>query len=346
VDEFLLATPAAEHAHNSLICAIVFNVGRDTPEPGPAVWVSAASDKTVGPTTAKPVITSDAGEQRLKREVMAVPPRDRRRFKAAAPDENAQLQRPSASEEYYYYLGGKIKAPDAVPASAGGLTKTNWDLEIKKGYGMPLSVETQEFPDTNSIFARMVPKCYEESLAGGTNQQCAELVQISAEIFFKDFLSQAYNRTRSNGPTYENSAGGGMLTSAYKKELIREEAQVKAGKLQRTIEDGLLPIEAKEAYARRPLGLADIQLASRVAPTLWNGKRHIGWQVNEATLEYEQDEFRAERAMLQATTNGDVTDGEDAMDVDDDDYGWEGTAHDEQEALGSLLADCLTAAGP
>lgn len=91
-DNFVLATPATEHAHNSLICAILFNTSADAPEGGPAAWVSAASDKTTSASTAKQANTSNVGEQRLKAEVMSIPPRDRRRLKAIdKPDEDAPI---------------------------------------------------------------------------------------------------------------------------------------------------------------------------------------------------------------------------------------------------------------
>ena len=71
-DNFLLATPAVEHAHNSLICAIFHNTTREVPDQAPAVWVSAATDKSANGLTSKPSVASDAAEQRLKVEVKAL----------------------------------------------------------------------------------------------------------------------------------------------------------------------------------------------------------------------------------------------------------------------------------
>lgn len=79
-DHFLAQDPAIEHIHNQLIVGIFTNVGRDPPEPGVAPFVSA-NDKPI--SLAKP-LAGDAAEQRLKTEVMQLPPRDRKRLKEVA----------------------------------------------------------------------------------------------------------------------------------------------------------------------------------------------------------------------------------------------------------------------
>src|SRR2546423_3242828 len=110
-DNFLLATPAVEHAHNSLICAIILNSTREIPDQGPAAWVSAATDKVPNALASKPGVASDAAEQRLKVEVMSLMPRDRRRIKAIAADkaEDEAAARRNIYEEYY--RASKIKVP-------------------------------------------------------------------------------------------------------------------------------------------------------------------------------------------------------------------------------------------
>jgi transcriptional coactivator HFI1/ADA1 len=344
-DNFVLATPATEHAHNSLVCAIIYNTTADAPEGGPAAWVSAASDKTTSASTTKPANTSDVGEQRLKAEVMSIPARDRRRLKAiSAPDEDLL---PTSSYETYYQ-SSKIRAPDSTPATAGGLAKTNWDLEIKKRYTQPLFSETAEFPDSNAASSRMAPICYEESITAGAAPQCAELVSIAAEAYLKDFLGGIFHRTRSNGPTLESGLGGGIQTASYKRALVTENSDLKAGKLQKSRDTGLLPIEAREALTRRPLGLADIRAAQTVVKGLFNGMPLIGVQVSESSFESEQEEWLKERKVEEkyfaergySFANGKGNDP-DEMDVDDEDCGWIGASAGDKEPLGSLLEDCL-----
>jgi transcriptional coactivator HFI1/ADA1 len=314
------------------------------------VWVSSATDKSANGLTSKPSVASDAAEQRLKVEVMALLPRDRRRIKAIAADkaEDDAAARRNIYEEYY--RASKIRVPDSVPASAGGLNKTNWDLEIRKRYAQPLFSETLEFPDAAAIYARMVPICYEESVAAGANQTCAELVAIATESHVKDFLAQIFDRTRSNGPKYDNGAGGGVFTGAYKRQLEREEEDFKNGKVQKGRENGLLPVEAREAMTRRPIGMADMKVAANIGRGLWNGMPLIESTIVEAALEDELDEWRKDRAAEQdwisaakmyALANGVDDTADDPMDMDDEEIGWEGVARADRETLGSLLEDCL-----
>ena len=371
VDHFLLLTAATEHAHNSFICAIMHNATRDVPDPGTAAWVSAATDKAAGTVTSKPAITSDAAEQRLKTEIKQIARRDKNRIKAFGADksEDDSLLRRNAYEDQYN--ASRIKASHDIPIAPGGITKTNWDLEIKKRYQQPLYSEAVEFPDANSIFARMVPICYEEAVASGSSIQAAEYVGFASEIFLKDFLSGIFNRTRANGPRYEpNVAAGGVLTGTYKKQVLHEEAEVKDQRLKLDGDTGLLPVEARAAVGRRPLAIGDLKLAGSVTRGLWNGMPTIGRNISEASLETEQEEWRAERKLLESArstfpfqstqamktgliTNGVAINGNIAAadsggggavtgdDDPDDNYGWEGTGAAESEALKSLLQDCL-----
>src|ERR1700712_94170 len=92
------------------------------------------------------------------------------------------------------------KVAEAVPASAGGLQKTNWDIEIRKRYAQPLASETGEFPDTSTIESRMLPICYENGLVSGHSPDAAQFMSVATETFLKQFLSSVYDKTRSNGP--------------------------------------------------------------------------------------------------------------------------------------------------
>ena len=77
VGPFIIGDANKEHSHNQLISAIYANVTRELPDQGVAPWVSA-NDKPANVTKA---FSGDAAEQRLKHEIMALLPRDRRRIK-------------------------------------------------------------------------------------------------------------------------------------------------------------------------------------------------------------------------------------------------------------------------
>ena len=291
---------------------------------------------------------------------MGLPARDRRRLKNLGaggdkPEDDSTLKRKYED----YYQAGKIRVPENVSPSAGGFNKTNWDLEIRKRYSQPLFSETLEFPDAASIYARMVPICYEETVASGSSVPCAELVAAATETYVKDLLSSVFSRTRANAPKYDNGAAGGVSTGAYLRQLEREEHDFRNGKIQKGRDSGLLPVENREAIARRPIGIGDLKVAGGVGRGLWNGMPLIGSRVAEAAFENELDDWMEERRMLEATaaaaknqhpstaTTGlrgiaDEIIHPDDMDVDDDDYGWQGGGGADREALGSLLEDCLS----
>ncbi|KAJ6086030.1 Transcriptional coactivator SAGA-type complex Ada1/Tada1 [Penicillium sp. IBT 16267x] len=337
VDYILCADPKIEHLHNNFVCAILGNLTRDLPDHGVANWVSA-NDK---PSMVSKPISGDAAEQRLKTEVMQLPPRDRRRIKGI-PERDPSEVKPSELEQYH--LAKQIKLPNQVPASAGGLNKTNWELEIRKRYAQPLAAETGEFPDAESIYARMVPMCYEESLPSGAGLPCAEFVAIATETFVKEVLSSVFARTRSNGPS---GTSNGMMMRKYRQQLEREELAFTRGEIAKDTATGLLPVEAREAAIRRPLGVRDLRLTLELSSGVLG---HMPLIIDQIKGGYFEDELETEKQDRLENGMGQVvevkTADEDEMDIDDDDAlsDWEGGTAADRGQLGSLLDECLSMA--
>lgn len=133
-------------------------------------------------------------------------------------------------------------------------------MEIRKRYSQPLAIETGEFPDIESIQARMTPICYQESLPNGCVPQCAEIMAAATEQYIKEIVGSVLSRTRSN--VVAGGVGGStILTQKYKKQLSLESAAFDEGKLHRTPITNMLPVEAREASTRRALGLGDFKTA-------------------------------------------------------------------------------------
>ncbi|KAL8760276.1 MAG: hypothetical protein Q9199_000175 [Rusavskia elegans] len=294
IDHYVCADPNTVHLHNQLIAAIYGNVLRDVPDQGVAPWVSA-NDK---PTLLSKPLAGDEAEQRLKREVMQLPARDRRRIKEVTD-------------------ARQIKLPDAVPASAGGQVKTNWDLEIRKRYLPPLASETFEFPSPPDLHARMVPICYEESLPNGCNYECAEFISVALDHYMKSVVSNIVGRVRSDLPGINSVGGGVIVTSTHANSTSKE-------------------IKKRDLEPRKPLGTADMRVAISVGgwgemaqmPTVvnsimndWNEGVLEGWVYNEF------DDYQQEMQ----------DDGED----DDESWGWAGGASGDRKQLGALLDECL-----
>jgi len=220
---------------------------------------------------------------------------------------------------------------------------SDWELEIRKRYAQPLASEIGEFPDAESIHARMVPICYEESVVNGAAFPCAMFMAIATENFVKEFLATAFSRTRSNGPS---GTINGTMTRRYRRQLEREEMAFTRGELVRNTANGLLPVEAKEASARQPLGVRDLRLALELGGGLLG---HMPLVVSQIMGGYIEEELDAERQdyMIETANNVDGNDqltGGDEMDIDEVGWDWEGGTIADREQLGSLLDDCLAMA--
>ncbi|RDW74727.1 TADA1 family protein [Aspergillus mulundensis] len=332
IDPIICADQKIEHLHNNFVCAIIANLTRDLPDHGVASWVSA-NDK---PSVVSKPTSGDAAEQRLKTEVMQLPPRDRRRIKAIPEREPHETVRHELEE---YHLAKQIKLPSQVPASAGGLNMTNWELEVRKRYAQPLASETGEFPDAESIHARMTPICYEESVVNGAGVACAEFMAIATETFVKEVLSVVFARTRSNGPS---GTINGMMKRSYKQQLEREELAFTRGEIAKDGATGLLPVEAKEASTRSSLGVRDLRLSLELGSGVLS---HMPLLVDQIMGGYLEDELEADKR----DRFDDIDDTEpmnmvDDMDVDEADWGWEGATSGDHQHLSSLLDECLSMA--
>ncbi|KAL4885365.1 transcriptional regulator of RNA polII, SAGA, subunit-domain-containing protein [Aspergillus karnatakaensis] len=331
IDQIICADQKIEHLHNNFVCAIIGNLTRDLPDHGVASWVSA-NDK---PSVVSKPTSGDAAEQRLKTEIMQLPPRDRRRIKAIPERDPHETVR---NELEQYRLAKQIKLPSQVPASAGGLNMTNWELEVRKRYAQPLASETGEFPDTESIHARMTPICYEESVVNGAGVACAEFMAIATETFVKEVLSVVFSRTRSNGPS---GTINGMMKRSYKQQLEREELAFTRGEIAKDGATGLLPVEAREASTRSSLGVRDLRLSLELGTGVLS---HMPLLIDHIMGGYLEDELEADKQDRFEVDDTKPTNGVDEMDLDEADLGWEGATLGDHDQLGALLDECLSMA--
>lgn len=111
----------------------------------------------------------------------------------------------------------------------------------------------------------MLPFCYETGLTSGHVSDASYFMSVATETFIKEVLSSVFSKTRSNGPGSAGSAGTGggaawIQTYKYRAQLEKEEELSLRGDIQRD-KSGLLPIEARAASERGPLGMADVRTA-------------------------------------------------------------------------------------
>jgi transcriptional coactivator HFI1/ADA1 len=233
----------------------------------------------------------------------------------------------------------------------------DWDLEIRKRYAQPLASESGEFPDTSSIESRMLPICYEVGLTSGHVPEAAHFMAVATETFVKEVLSSIFSKTRSNGPGAAGSVGTGgasswVQTHRYRLQLEKEEEASLRGDIQRD-KSGLLPIEAKAAGERGPLGMADIRTALEIGDC---GMGQMPVMVRHIMLGYREGEVEAWNdftwpdayqvdsglgSSVENDTDTEMLDVNGVGKLESDDYGWEGCDVADRKAMDSILDSIL-----
>ena len=190
----------------------------------------------------------------------------------------------------------------------------------------------------------MVPICYEESLPSGAGLPCAEFMAIATETFVKEVLSAVFSRTRSNGPS---GTINNMMMRKYRQQLEIEELAYTRGEIAKDAATGLLPVEAREASVRRPLGVRDLRLTLELGGGVLGHMPLIVDQIMGGYFEDELETEKQDRLEDGVEPHEDIKQpAEDEMDLDEDEslLDWEGGGVGDREQLSSLLDECLSMA--
>jgi len=215
----------------------------------------------------------------------------------------------------------------------------------------------------------MLPICYETGLTNGHVPDAAHFMTVATETFIKEVLSSIFSKTRSNGPGASGSAGTGggamwVQTHKYRKQLEREEEAWMRGEIIRD-KNGLLPIEAKAASERGPLGMADVRTALEINDC---GLGQMPVVVQQIIFGYREGEVEGWNDYTRLGPHGKIIevdkDGDDDVQMggvngytngvngvnghahenpplEADDFGWEGEGNDDRSPLDDLLDSCL-----
>ncbi|KAI5195929.1 hypothetical protein AUEXF2481DRAFT_25522 [Aureobasidium subglaciale EXF-2481] len=340
------------HLHNKLFGALHSNIYRDAPPEPVASWV-LATDAPASASASKSLSQGggDKAEERLKREVMALSARDRRRIKSAKDNLPAVPRSGPLRENATYATALTVpvtssQIPDAIPTTATSLSKTNWDLEIRRRYAVPLASETLDFPSRADIQARIEPICYEEGvglsavpMTSAALQAIAELVETATETYIKERLTEFFSTTRSNAPF-----DLGPTTARFRAQMRKEEEAIDRGQLGRSAA-GFLPCEQDALTRREPLSLDEVRMTLRLNDTRLRLDPFLAQEIMDGV---EMDMVDTPMAM----TNGDhdpmdTKDADvDAMMTDDDDMGgWEGATAADRDVLFGVLDFVLAPGG-
>lgn len=329
--------------HNTLLTALYANTLRDPPPTDVAPWVVATDKPTSASKNAGASGANDKAEERLRKEVMAIHARDRRRIKGLK--EGSKPVNDGLAEMQDYRNELAVKPPDIAPQSAGGIAKTNWDIEIRRRYAQPLAGETLEFPTLNDMQSRIEPICYEEGLVGGVApgalQACSEAMEQATEVYLKELLGAMYAHARANGE-------GCIQTSKFKRQLRKEEDDAEHGHIQRNPVSGLLPVEMEVQAKREPLGMEDMRLAIQLSDGYMKQdpflSRHVMLQ-RQPEIYREKSKvngiFSTKPVLNGTLTNSERTGLEDAVVENDNDWNWRGASKTDLSDLMNVLDDCL-----
>lgn len=255
------------------------------------------------------------------------------------------------------------RAFSACPGQHMLILSPDFDLEIRKRFAQPLAVESGEFPDISNIEARMLPFCYEAGLVSGHSSDAAHFMSVATETFIREVMSTVFSRTRTNGPGDSGNAGLGpgsswVQTHKYKRQLAKEEEALSRGEVQRD-KSGLLPIEAKAASERGPLGMEDMRIALEIGDCGMANfpivSQSILYNYREGELE-DWDDYTwldgyvpppKEKDVEMFDVNGQGSDAllnglghDDAMEIDND-MEWQGADPTDGDLLDSVLDMCL-----
>ncbi|EHL03489.1 hypothetical protein M7I_0434 [Glarea lozoyensis 74030] len=239
-------------------------------------------------------------------------------------------------------------------------SRQRWGAQQNK-YAQTLAVESGEFPDMQGIESRMLPICYEGGLTSGHVPDAAQFMSVATETFLKEVLSSIFSKTRSNGPGTAGSAGTGggaawIQTQKYRVQLEKEEEAWLRGEIQRD-KVGLLPVEAKAASDRAPLGMADVRTALELGDC---GLGQMPVVMEQIVFGYREGELEAwdDYSYLEGYSippiqdiDGDTTmggtngvSGTNGVNHDYDaesDSGWVGGEFEDKAELDDLLDSCL-----
>ncbi len=212
----------------------------------------------------------------------------------------------------------------------------------------------------------MLPICYETGLVQGHVADAAHFMSVATETFIKEVLSSIFSKTRSNGPGSNGSAGTGgsntwIQSHKYRVQLENEEEAALRGEIQRD-KSGLLPIEAKAASERGPLGMADVRTALELGDC---GLGQMPVVVKQIMLSYREGEVESWNdyswpenhdhvKIVGEDVDGDIEMGGVGLNGtngvnghafneahDDWGWGWEGAEVDDKSVLDNLLDACL-----
>lgn len=143
-------------------------------------------------------VKGDTQMAQLKKEVLSLPPRERKRIKAITREAGKKGYISSTIINTRQAMLPRIPFvhdKDAQPQSQGvvggkqGNTVT-WTQDIIHAYQTQLATESRELPDADHLRSRMVGIALEHGVLGGLGQNVVELIQVGLEYYLKGIIQE------------------------------------------------------------------------------------------------------------------------------------------------------------
>lgn len=176
--------------HNQFLLANLCNSLRAAPADGATGRMTSWSRKRGRGGAGSQKVKGDTQMAQLKKEVLSLPPRERKRIKAITREAGKKGYISSTIINTRQAMLPRIPfVHDKDQVGKQGNTVT-WTQDIIHAYQTQLATESRELPDADHLRSRMVGIALEHGVLGGLGQNVVELIQVGLEYYLKGIIQE------------------------------------------------------------------------------------------------------------------------------------------------------------
>lgn len=197
-----ILTPQTTRLHNQLLLTNLANALRDSPShsvSGAGFGSGYIGKKRDGKRN------RSSQYERIKKDIMALPARERRRVKSIVRDPGKRIIFNSSITLNRQALLPKIPV-SANRESPATQNTMQWAQDIIHGFQSMLSTESYELPDSDTLRSKVVSIAREHGLIGGVNEKVYELILLGLELHLKTIIESAIDTVRYRRSEVEKSS--------------------------------------------------------------------------------------------------------------------------------------------
>lgn len=190
--------------HNQLLLANMVNALRDGPghEQNTKSSFGSTSKKVV-----KKGMKQSSQYEKLKKDIMSLPIRERYRVKTITRDSGKQKMANSSLTLTRQALLPKIPFSSDKEKIMGNVIE--WTQDISHALNTPLSIETYALPEQDQLKTRMLGVAREHGVTGTLDNDVAELLYHGLEAYLKNIVETAidtvrYRKRKYNSDDFDN----------------------------------------------------------------------------------------------------------------------------------------------